>query len=494
MAFRSDISINFELSPRIVTIAAPSEEVTIQDLHDTLVGIQDSIEGSEHPDLISTAGKEDLGGGVLVGLTSTLQNAQLAFEARSANLESGTATTADPLGKTLIDSTATFVTHGVERGNLVYNHADESKATILSVVSETELTHTTLTGGTDNQWEIGDSHEVYDIVQCNIDGGNLVAVNDVGGQISPVFPTFGTQVVRTSSSSATLQELSSIQYSSFNGGVTVDILNGTAGTTFPTGTPEQPVDNLTDALTIANDRGLKAFFVIGDITLSAGTFDNLGFQGESSTQSTITVDAAASVDGSRFSRCNLTGTFDGDVLVTDCTLQTITNVSGVFERCGLEGTITLGNSLPTSLLNCYAGAGDSGQPFPQKIDLGGSGQGLVVRNYFGGLSLTNKSGPEEITIDMPLGDLVIDNTLLGGTLNLRGIGGFQGLTQATLDNMQVDSNNLVIPPRLSQLWFIHGLDTAGVTITKTSRTATGVIQSITQDPGTGDVVVKRTGP
>jgi len=36
----------------------------------------------QYPRLISAAGKEDLGGGVAVGITVTLQNAKVAFESR----------------------------------------------------------------------------------------------------------------------------------------------------------------------------------------------------------------------------------------------------------------------------------------------------------------------------------------------------------------------------------------------------------------------------
>jgi len=46
-----------------------------------------------------------------------------------------------------------------------------------------------------------------------------------------------------------------IEYSSFGGGVTVDIINGVAGTIFPIGTKEAPVNNLSDALLIAEYRG-----------------------------------------------------------------------------------------------------------------------------------------------------------------------------------------------------------------------------------------------
>src|SRR3989304_4614580 len=83
MAIRNDLSVNWEVSPRIITVAAPSVTITIQDLHDTCRDIEDNLpESTPFDHLIDSAGKEPLGGGVLVGVTATLQNAKLAFEAR----------------------------------------------------------------------------------------------------------------------------------------------------------------------------------------------------------------------------------------------------------------------------------------------------------------------------------------------------------------------------------------------------------------------------
>ena len=83
MAIRNDLSVNWEVSPRIITVAAPSTTITIQDLHDTCRDIEDNLpESTPFDHLIDSAGKEPLGGGVLVGITATLQNAKLAFEAR----------------------------------------------------------------------------------------------------------------------------------------------------------------------------------------------------------------------------------------------------------------------------------------------------------------------------------------------------------------------------------------------------------------------------
>lgn len=188
MAFRSDITIQWYASPRIVEIAQPSTNITLQDLHDTLVTIQDSVEGQQFPDLIESGGK--LGGGV-TGVASTLQNAQILFQPRTTKLETGTVTTADANGKTLTDSTATFVTNGVTRGDMALNATDGSHATVLSVESETSMTTLALAGGTDNQWAFGDSYEIFDYELCTITGGDLFAKDDLDADISAILTSFG---------------------------------------------------------------------------------------------------------------------------------------------------------------------------------------------------------------------------------------------------------------------------------------------------------------
>jgi len=82
MAIRNDLTIDWDASPRIITIDAPSTEITILDLHDSCRSLEASPTNMEDPSLIDSSGLEALGGGTKVGLTTTLQNALVAFEAR----------------------------------------------------------------------------------------------------------------------------------------------------------------------------------------------------------------------------------------------------------------------------------------------------------------------------------------------------------------------------------------------------------------------------
>ncbi len=378
MSFRTDISVYWTYNPRLIIIAAPSTEITIQDLHDTLrVLEQQSWQGLAHPPIIETAGKEPLGAGVTVGLTAKLLNAKLAFQARKTSISSGTITTASVTGTNLIDSTATFITDQVNVGAWVVNLDDGSRASVLRVISETQIETDILGDGTTNQFAVGNKYEINNITQCDVNGGNLVAVTSDGETpMSPILPTAGTQIVRTSSSSATLQELVDIQYASFSGGVSLDETSEFSGVAYPTGTPRQPVNNLVDALLILNERGLSQINVIGNATIGAGDYTGITFYGESRTKTTITIDSMAEVHGCHFINANITGELDGGGLLQGCAIKNLDYVDGFIEDCTLTpgGLITLSGVAVAKFLNCSSGLGvgpaaDTAAPEPDEMDL-----------------------------------------------------------------------------------------------------------------------------
>ncbi len=421
MVTRSDVNVDYQPSPRVVEVAAPSTELTIQDTVDTIrISEEGFAAGLSFDKVIDAAGKEDLGGGVLVGITANLQNAQVAFEARTTPAETGTVTTGSgALANgflTFVDSAADFVTAGIARGSLVINFTDNSIADVYDVIDSTTLKTRPLVNGSDNEFEVADNYQVFNIIQCNITGGNLVAEDDVS-QISPVVPTAFTQIVRTASSSATLSESQDIQFASFNGAVTVDTSGSNSGTTFPTGTSRQPVNNFTDALAIAAERGLDKFFIIGDCTLDSGLdFDEFTFEGQSTARTRITVDASASMLASEFVHCTVTGTLDGESVIENGVADNLNVIDGVVRNSGLIGEITLSGVNDLQLLDCYEGSAT--RPY---INFGGSGTGLIVTNYNGAIGLKNKNGAESGFLDMASGDILIDNDVTVGTITLRGV-------------------------------------------------------------------------
>ena len=98
MAVRDDITIRWDLSPRLIIIDASSSELSMQDTIDTLRTLEALPSGIDEPTLLASSGKESLGAGVTVGLTVELQNAQVYFEQRSWIVTTATIDASDSTG------------------------------------------------------------------------------------------------------------------------------------------------------------------------------------------------------------------------------------------------------------------------------------------------------------------------------------------------------------------------------------------------------------
>jgi len=77
--------VNPVVSPRIITVPeADGDSITIQSLVNQIRNWEDNQANLSYPSLLSASGKEDLGGGALVGITANLLNTKLKFEARGS--------------------------------------------------------------------------------------------------------------------------------------------------------------------------------------------------------------------------------------------------------------------------------------------------------------------------------------------------------------------------------------------------------------------------
>lgn len=402
MSIRNDVTVDWNVSPRIIIIAkngVASESISLQDLIDTLRFIEYQADAQSYPYLIDSYGKQNLRGGVLVGITLVLKNAKLAFEARPPS---------------------TFV-------------------------------------------------------QCNISGGNLVAVDVNGGDMDAVETTAYTQVVMTSSSSATLQELADIEYASFNGGVTIDVTSSNNGIKFPVGTSRQPVNNLADAMLIAVVRGFSTIFVVGGLTINAGSdYSNMIFVGESCTKTKIIINPAANVVGCEFFNAGISGTLDGNATLNCCHIGTVNYIYGVIKSCLLGlGIITLGGNETAHILDCWSGTVGLEAP---AIDFGISGQSLNLQNFNGEIKFINKTGSDHVDVGLNSGhiDLATSVTVVdAGDIVISGTG---RLTNNAVNPENVDStyllqgDDLITVKKMNYNKAVYDKDTKIVTIYEENET------------------------
>ncbi len=445
MAERDDITIVQDVTPRYAEIASPSTEIVMQDYVDTLRVAEDDFQNMSFPFLINASGKEDLGGGTLVAITVQEQNLQLAFQQRTAPAETGTVTTASGPPSVLnrirfTDTSADFVTAAIQPGSYIVNWTDRNVTDVLRVISATELELRTPSQGTDNEYDLGDDYSVWNITQVRTSGGNLVAVDTGGSAIPAILPTWGTQVILTTSSSATIQELTEIRYATYQNAVWVDQAGGSAGQTYPAGTPLQPVNNIPDAVAIANALGFHKLHVHDGLTLDTGDdVEDLILEGDDPELTTVTINTGANVLRSQFRSLTMTGVLDGDSVISDCVIQPpLTFVEGTLRRCLIEaGTITLGGTADVNIINCYSGVAGTATPI---IDYNGSGRDLILRNWSGGIEVQNKTGADAVSIDLISGQIILDSTVTAGTIRVAGTGKLTDNSTATVDDTGLVNN------------------------------------------------------
>jgi len=211
-----------------------------------------------------------------------------------------------------------------------------------------------------------------------------------------------------------------IEYSSFGNKVILDPVNGSSGTLFPIGTIQRPSGNLTDALAIANYRGIHTIELYEDFTIDAA-YDLDGFTIQGRTYDVVlTIESIASVNNLTVKNVTLVDSvLDGGVDVRDSIVNNVSYVNGHISGCGLAGVITLGGDRKSAIADCYTVDQDN----PPIIDMGGSGNDLAMPNYSGIITIRNLSGGDnEIGVGMEAGMIVLDSTLTAGTIIVSGVG------------------------------------------------------------------------
>lgn len=450
MAVLNYVWIEWRLSPRIIVVESPYTNITIQDLVDTLRHQEALLTAIDDPKLLNASGKEDLGGGTSVGITAELQNARLMFEARSTPISTGnTCSVANSAGTKVICTGATFITDGTVVGDVVFNNTTNSMGTITDIPSEDIILCFPLDGGSRNDFQIGDDIEVYENAQCSVTGGNLVAIDENALAIEPIFQSPFVQVVRASSSSATLQEADTdtiastiagavwdedlsthtVQKSASTalrsvvyrvGTVTLDTASGTAGVGFPIGSHFQPSSNLADALTIMGYGNVDTLILNTSVTIGAAqdisklllkTIGRMGID--------VVLDAGCTANQTTFRNVNLFGEFSGacTTLVEDCSIGTLANFQGVMNNVAFNQGSEISFSTWATIIQGTAG----GEP-TNEVEFAVNGAILNISQWTGNLKLTNKTGVNRTIVNCSSGNIIIDSSCVAGTIQLLGTG------------------------------------------------------------------------
>jgi len=296
---------------------------------------------------------------------------------------------------------------------------------------------------------------------------NLVGANsNVGDRVNV------NQVSVRSNNSSGLISSPAIEYSSFGGGVTIDIVNGVAGTIYPRGTIETPVNNLADAKLIADFRGFDTFFINKSMEIGNGIdLSDFTFVGKSHVKTIITMDSSPILNDITIENCNITGILDGGTHINRCSVGDITYVNGHIHDSGLYGTIVLGGNDEAVIANCFTLDQDS----PPIIDMGWNGQDLAMPNYSGIVTINNlNSDTEEIGVGLNAGMVILSETVSAGTIIISGTGLLMDNTTGTanVNSQGLINNSTIANSVLSRQVSGYGENSLGKTISSIKKETT----------------------
>lgn len=228
-----------------------------------------------------------------------------------------------------------------------------------------------------------------------------------------------------------------------NGAVWLDTNNGTAGTTdYESGTVENPVDTIADALTIMASLGLVHIEVAtGSSITFAANMDGKTLSGRNWTLAlggqscSDTVIAGSDVSG--------TCTGANKPRFERCVINAVTLPPSIMLTCGLANTITVGSAGDFFLIDCSSLiAGTSTPTFGFGAAVGNTN--LNMRNYSGGINLENMGDTGTDTASIEGRGQVVEGTCTGGVVAIRGNFTASGITNLTLsDDARFDSVQLI---------------------------------------------------
>lgn len=230
-----------------------------------------------------------------------------------------------------------------------------------------------------------------------------------------------TEMFVSNLSDSSIQQLTEIQYSVYNGGVSYNVDTGVGTTDYPAGTPFEPTGIVANIETIRSAQKLpKQLFLNSDITLTTDAqLNDWKIIGHSHIDVEVTIEAGADVSNVIFETCDIIGVLDGANEFNNCIIRGVSNLNGHIHGGSLIGPITLGGNLNTWI----GGAAINVASTIPEINMGGSGQNLVMVKYSGAIKITNLTGANTVNIGLSHGKVILDSTTVtAGVINVNGVG------------------------------------------------------------------------
>lgn len=263
--------------------------------------------------------------------------------------------------------------------------------------------------------------------------GNIVPTLDVALNLyveeggSPFVIVNGAVVSNLRSDIAVVQDEIS-QNIDYAGIIIYDEVDGVSGTTYPTGTLAQPVNNTVDLKKLMKKLDINKVRLRSDMTV-ADDFNDVYFESNSNVE--IVNPGNRDLDGCFFYRLKLNGKYSASTITArECVLLDMTDVSGIFSDCLVSGIIYLEANKDTIFKDC-ASLSTSGGNIPEISMNPGNPTRLSLRNWAGEIKIHDcDTTGDTCTIDFSSGKFYQGTGCTNGLISLRGIGSF-GTVEST---------------------------------------------------------------
>jgi len=211
-----------------------------------------------------------------------------------------------------------------------------------------------------------------------------------------------------------------LQQISFCNRVMIDVAHGFSGTTYPIGTHNTPVNNLTDALTICANNNIDRLLIHDDLTIeSIHNVDSMSIETMGIMGTTLTLGAGCSANKTVFRYLNLEGIISNSdqLLVEDCSIGNLENFTGVMNNVifGQGSEITIG--IWAEIIQGTAG----GDP-TNEVEIYIGTASLNMSGWTGNLKLKDKTGTNRTIVNSASGNIIIASTCIAGKIQLLGVG------------------------------------------------------------------------
>lgn len=264
-----------------------------------------------------------------------------------------------------------------------------------------------------NGWKI----KPFEESQVLTVNGNLYS-EDGSSPYAPVLGSYNVTIISSVSNlvDSTVQQLPEIEYASYNGGVTIDTVNGTDSSVYPYGTPLYPCKTTANSYAIRIARGFKKVYLRSNLNLVGipdGVLNGLDIIGETGNRKyTLTVTNVL-VTACKATNLTVTGAFKAGstAQAIDCEIHDALNVGLRATNC----SILSGVYESTDLSNCLL-KGDI------KIKENGnmSGIGIVFEGDFSTIDMQNAASTVSLDVDSGYFKLINSTTGCLAEFNLRG--------------------------------------------------------------------------